>query len=469
MPAPIYDRSAVEVGIVHIGVGGFHRAHQAVYVDELLERGDGDGWGICGVGLLPGDVVMRDVLQAQDGRYTVVVKHPDGRLEPRVVGSMVRYLHAPDDPEAVLDVLADPRTRIVSLTITEGGYVVGPDAQEDSERDGPPTTVFGYVVEALRRRRAAGVAAFTVMSCDNLPGNGKLARSAFAEYAELIDPELAQWVQTEMAFPDSMVDRITPVTTDADRAMVRERLGIDDGWPVVCEDFRQWVLEDDFPTGRPDWERVGVQMVDEVEPYELMKLRLLNASHQALAYAGHLLGHRMVDEAATDPDLVELVRGYMAHEAVPTLAPVPGIDLADYQHTLLERFANPAVGDTIARLCADSSNRIPPWLLPVIRENLAAGGQVRRSAMVVACWARYAEGVDEQDRPIDVVDADVAEVQRAARAQDERSTAFLEQRRHFGDLVDDARFRSTYLAAVTLVRKEGVRGALRQWNQSAAG
>jgi mannitol 2-dehydrogenase len=292
VPTPTYDRSKVTAGIVHIGVGGFHRAHEAMYVDRLLEQGTAQEWGICGVGLLPSDRRMQEALDAQDCLYTLVVKHPDGTYEPRIVGSIVRYLFAPDDPEAVLEQLASPATRIVSLTITEGGYEIdavtgefqarAPGVLRDLDPGAAPATAFGLVVEALARRRARGVPPFTIMSCDNIPGNGAVARSSFSAFAELRDPSLGEWVRREVHFPNSMVDRITPATTDEDRAEVARRFGIDDLWPVVCEPFAQWALEDTFALGRPPLEEAGVEVVEDVEPYELMKLRMLNASHQAL-------------------------------------------------------------------------------------------------------------------------------------------------------------------------------------------
>ena len=242
------------------------------------------------------------------------------------------------------------------------------------------------------------------MSCDNLQGNGHLTKRVFTAFARLREPELGDWVEREVRFPNSMVDRITPVTTDADRAEVRERFGIEDQWPVVCEPFTQWVLEDAFTAGRPPYEEAGVQLVDQVEPYELMKLRLLNGSHQAMCYFAYLAGYRLVHEAAQDPLFRAFLLGYMDEEATPTLAPVPGVDLDEYKRTLIERFSNPQVRDTIARLCAQSSDRIPKWLLPVVRQQLATGGEIRRSAAVVASWARYAEGVDEEGEPIEVVD-----------------------------------------------------------------
>jgi mannitol 2-dehydrogenase len=470
VPTPAYDRGRVSTGVVHVGVGGFHRAHQAMYHDRLMNQGVALDWGICGVGVMPADRRMKEVLDGQDGLYTLVLKHSDGTYEPRVIGSIVEYLFAPDDPEAVVEKMADVSTRVVSLTVTEGGYnldhVTGEFDSANSEvlddvRPGaPPRTTFGLVTEALLRRRERGLPAFTVMSCDNLQGNGHLAKRVFTAFSRLRDPELADWVEREVRFPNSMVDRITPVTTDADRSMVAERFGIEDGWPVVCEPFTQWVLEDSFSAGRPPYEDAGVQVVDDVVPYELMKLRLLNASHQALCYFAHLCGYRLVHEAAQDPLFRKFLLGYMHEEGTPTLAPVPGVDLDDYKHTLIERFSNPEVRDTIARLCAESSDRIPKWLLPVIREQLARGGEIRRSAAVVASWARYAEGVDEQGRPIEVVDRLRDSLMQIARRNREDPDAFIANRAVFGDLIDDKRFVSAYRSAMTSLRERGARATL---------
>src|SRR5918997_2814627 len=282
-----------------------------------------------------------------------------------------------------------------------------------------PKTTFGLITEALVRRRRRDLPPFTVMSCDNIPGNGDAARKSFVAFAALRDSELGAWVEQQVRFPNSMVDRITPVTTDQDKAEVSRRFGIDDQWPVVCEPFTQWVLEDEFGGGRPPLEDVGVQVVADVEPYELMKLRLLNASHQALCYFGYLAGYRLVHEVAQDPLFARFLLAYMDDEATPTLEPVPGIDLDEYKHQLIDRFSNAQVRDTVARLCAESSDRIPKWLLPVIRHNLAHGGEILRSTAVVASWARYAEGVDEQGRPIEVVDSLKDVLMPAARRQRE--------------------------------------------------
>ncbi|MFG1604478.1 mannitol dehydrogenase family protein [Actinoplanes sp. NPDC049265] len=467
VPGPGYDRDRLRTGIVHFGVGGFHRAHQAMYLDRLMNDGKALDWAICGVGVMPADLGMRDVLDAQDGLYTLVVKAPDGTFEPRVIGSIKEYLFAPEDPEAVIAKMADPDIRIVSLTVTEGGYNINavtgefvadnPDIQHDLRPGNQPKTTFGLVVEALSRRRSRDQEPFTIMSCDNIQGNGHAARRSFVAYANLRDPELGKWIDEHVAFPNSMVDRITPVTTDEDRALVHDRWGIDDGWPVVCEPFTQWVLEDQFTQGRPPYEDAGVQVVEDVEPYELMKLRLLNASHQALCYFGYLAGYRLVHDVAQEPLFADFLLAYMEQEASPTLAAVPGIDLDEYRHQLIERFSNAQVRDTVARLCAESSDRIPKWVLPVIRWNLETDGPILRATAVVASWARYAEGVDEEGQPIQVVDRLATELRERARAK-----TFIQNRELFGDLADNERFAETYTRVLGLLHERGSRKTLKE-------
>jgi mannitol 2-dehydrogenase len=467
---PRYDRSAVRTGIVHLGVGGFHRSHQAVYVDRLLEAGQGQDWGICGVGVLPSDRRMQEVMAAQDCLYTVVVKHPDGYLDARVVGSVVEYLLAPDDPEAVVEKMAAPGTRIVSLTVTEGGYNTSPDTGEfdatapdvvaDLQPGAPPRTSFGLVTEALVRRRERGLAPFAVLSCDNMPGNGHLARAAFTAFAGLRDPALGEWVAAEVPFPSSMVDRITPVTTDADRAQLTARTGVEDAWPVICEPWTQWVLEDRFPAGRPPLEDVGVQLVADVAPYELMKLRLLNAGHQVLGHLGRLAGHEYVHDACQDPLFREFLLGYLDDEATPTLSPVPGIDLRRYKADLVGRFANPAVRDTLARICENASDRIPQFLLPVLRADLAAGRDVRRCVAVLAGWARTAEGTDDRGRPVPFVDPRREAL--LARARDADPLAFLREPDVFGDLAEDPRVATAFTETLTSLRERGTQATLEE-------
>lgn len=517
LAVPHYPLGERRPGIVHFGVGGFHRAHQALYLDRLFNAraaghgGESPEWSVCGVGLLPGDARMRDALTAQDGLYTLVAKAPDGSHDARVVGSIAEYLFAPEDPAAVLARLTDPAVRIVSLTVTEGGYNYNPTTgefqhettavaadlaadfstmedeghrggtQHDDARTGPagpgarvpgpaaqPQTMFGYVVEALRRRRAAGIPPFTVMSCDNVQGNGDLARRMILAYArgkdELVHATaLAGWIEEQVAFPNCMVDRITPVTSDEDRQMVAREYGVEDAWPVVSEDFIQWVLEDRFPAGRPAFEQVGVQMVEDVEPYELMKLRLLNCSHQAIAYFGLLLGHTYAHEAAADEHLGPVTRHlYMDGEGTPTVPDVPGIDLDGYKDELMERFSNQHVRDTLARLAAESSDRIPTWMVPVIRENLRNGRDVSVCAAIVASWARYAEGTGENGEQWSVVDRLQDRVMAAAGKHDDDILAFLRDEELFGDLVEQAAFTEPYRAALETLRAHGARALLRE-------
>jgi mannitol 2-dehydrogenase len=476
---PRYDRRDVTTGIVHIGVGNFHRSHQAMYLDTLMNSGAALDWGICGIGLQPSNVRMRDALAAQDGLYTLVIRHADGTWDARVIGSITEYLFAPDDPEAAIEKMAAPTTRIVSLTVTEGGYSLDAVTGEFNASDesvmadlrpgAAPRTMFGLVTEALARRRARGIPAFTIVSCDNIQGNGHVSQRAFTAFARLREPALAEWITAHVRFPNCMVDRITPKTTDEDRAELSRRFGLDDQWPVLCEPFTQWMLEDDFADGRPPLEDVGVQIVPDVEPYELMKLRLLNASHQALCHPGRQVGYRFVHEVTTDPLFARFLLDYMTQEAIPTLRPVPGVDLLGYANQLIERFSNPEVRDTVARLCANASDCIPKFLLPVIRQQLADGGPVTRSTAVVASWARDAEGTDESGAPHELDDDLAPQLQAAARRQRGDLTAFLDDNRAvFGELADDPRFTAVYRSILSSLFDRGVRKTFADLDQYAA-
>ena len=461
---PTYDRSEVQVGIVHLGVGGFSRSHQAAYLDALLRAGLGGEWGICGIGLLPGDAAMAAALQPQDGLYTLVTKDTDGSQRSRVIGSILRYIHAPTDPAAAYEALTSSQTRIVTLTVTEGGYNIDPrtgkfaagvdaivadvaDVAAEQKR-----TVFGWVVEALRRRRAAGIAPFTVVSCDNIRGNGDVARTAFTRFAELCDAELGRWVADNVAFPNSMVDRITPVTTDDDRAEVERLHGYLDAWPVVCEPFVQWVLEDRFSAGRPPLEEVGVQVVDDVEPYELMKLYLLNGSHQALAHWGRLAGTESIHDVIGDPVIATLVRKYALDEVTPILRPVPGIDLAEYREGLITRFANAQIRDSVARVGAYATDRLAGFVLPVLNANLAAGGPIDIAVLILAAWARGVELAIAGGRSAEVVDHRAAEVLARGNRQRVEPLALMAMR-VFGEVADDARFAASFTATLNALRE----------------
>lgn len=450
---PRYDRESVTAGIAHFGVGGFHRSHEALVIDKLLHDKANSSWGIIGIGVREADKPMQEALEAQGYLYSLTEKDMSS-TETRVIGSIIGYQYAPDNPQAVIELLSDTQIKIVSLTITEGGYnfnqVTGefdwsnPEVLADLENPEMPKTVFGFIVHSLARRKSASKKPFTVMSCDNIQGNGDLAKKMIVSFAERVDSELAGWIRQNVAFPNSMVDRITPVTTDKDREYAAKVLGVNDRWPVAAEPFFQWVLEDSFVDGRPPFEDAGVQIVSDVEPYELMKLRLLNASHQALAYFGYLMGYRYVHDAVGDPLIQTLLRRYMNEEARPTLAEVPGVDLDAYCDKLIERFLNEKVADTVPRLCAESSDRIPKWLVQVIRERLESGVVPKLSIAVVASWARYAEAADEQGEPIEVVDNLASELVPLAKSQRDDVLAFVKNEKLFGDLAENPDFAETY-------------------------
>ena len=402
---PAYTLSDTRQGIAHIGVGGFHRAHQAYYTDALMNTGKDLDWAICGVGLRTEDRRARDDLKAQDYLFTLLELGDTDDTEVRVIGAIRDMLLAEDGAQALIDKLASPEIRIVSLSITEGGYCIDdsngefmahlPQIQHDLAHSDAPTTVFGFLCAALVKRRAAGTPAFTLMSCDNLPHNGAVTRKALLAFAALRDAGLRDWIDSNVSFPNAMVDRITPMTSTGHRRQLADKHAVDDAWPVVCEPFAQWVLEDKFVNGRPAWEQVGVQFTDDVTPYEDMKIKLLNGSHLALTYLGFLKGYRFVHETMNDPLFVRYLRAYMDADVTPQLSPVPGIDLTDYKNTLIERFSNQAIADQLERVCSDGSSKFPKFTVPTINRLIAGGQETKRAALVVAAWALYLKGVDE--------------------------------------------------------------------------
>jgi mannitol 2-dehydrogenase len=458
---PEYDRGSLTPAIVHLGVGGFHRAHQAVYLDDLARTGE-TGWGEIGVGLR--SPAMRDALLPQDCLFTVVERsrHED---TARIVGSMIRYLYAPDDPEAVLAALTDERTRVVTLTITGGGYPVGedgafdatdPQVRADLDRPGRPETAFGYLAEALHRRRAAGLPAFTVLSCDNMPDNGTVTRAAVLGFAADRDQGLAEWIDAHASFPNAMVDRITPETDDAARDLVASQFGVRDRSPVITEPFRQWVVEDRFCNGRPPLERVGVQFVDDVSPYKLMKTRLLNASHSALGYLGYLVGgYATSSEAMANPVISDYLAALMREEITASLPAVPGIDLEAYQRTLLERFTNPRISDQLSRLCGRGSTKMPAYLLPSLLAARAEGRPTTLLTLAVAGWCRYLQGYDRDGNPIEIKDARKDVLQPLAREKGTDPRPLLNERDIFGPLGDDPEFVRTLEAAIRDIEEYG--------------
>ena len=465
---PTYDRGLLTPGIVHFGVGNFHRAHQAVYLDTLFNLGLDHDWAVIGAGLLPSDETMRERLAGQDWLTTVVEQDAAASIA-RVVGSMIDFLPV-GDTAAIIETLADPAIRIVSLTITEGGYFIDPasgefapshpDIVHDGANPDTPNTVFGCILAGLRRRRAAGTAPFTVMSCDNVPGNGEVAQNAVAGLAELSDQELAHWVRETVAFPNAMVDRITPATGDRERRIAAERFGIQDAVPVFCEDFTQWVLEDHFPAGRPALDRAGVQLVANVAPYETMKIRILNGGHAMVGYPAALMGIHFVHDAMENQLVSAFLDKVEREEVFPHVPPVPDTDLGAYLQLIKRRFANPKTGDTNRRLCLDGSNRQPKFIVPSIRDRLEAGGGVSGLALESALWCRYCHGTTEDGTIIEANDPNWSRLQATARAAKEDPAAWLAMEDIYGDVGKSILFRTAFAEGLTSLWSRGTSATL---------
>jgi mannitol 2-dehydrogenase len=470
---PAYDRSKLTAGILHFGIGNFHRAHQAVYLDDLFNRGRDHDWAVVGAGVLPSDATMRSKLAEQNFLTTVVEQRKDSSAA-RVIGSMIDYL-APGDAPATIARLADPAIRIVSLTITEGGYFLDPASGRfnpnhpaivaDGQTPDNPKTVFGLIVAGLKVRRANGNAPFTVMSCDNIPGNGEVTHAAIHGLARLSDPAFADWIDANVAFPNAMVDRITPATGPREIGVAASEYAIDDNWPVFCEEFKQWVLEDKFPQGRPALEEVGVQFVPDVAPYEHMKIRILNGGHAAIAYPAALLDFHFVHEAMADPDIGAFLAKLTREEIIPVLPPVPGTDLGAYFDTIVSRFSNPKIGDTVPRLAQDGSNRQPKFILPTTADRLDRGEDVTGLALVSALWCQYLRGLSDAGKEMDVKD-EQADVLRpsAARALEEPER-FLGLKTVFGDLGGEPVFRESFRRALDSLQRNGTRLTLQLYAQ----
>lgn len=466
---PAYDVTRVAPGIVHLGLGGFHRAHMARYTHALMERRpDALDFGIVGAGLRAADKAMFDSLGPQDGLYTLVERSGDEEAVT-VIGSLAGLCDAGEGTAALLDAIADPRIRIVSLTVSENGYCLNPATKRldpehplirrDLADPRRPASTIGVIAESYRRRRDGGQTPFTAFTCDNIQNNGDVFRRAVLDFARLHDPALADWIEAEAAFPNSMVDRITPVTAPSDIEALRERYGVADRWPVVCETFTQWVVEDHFPAGRPAWEEVGAQFVPDVAPYEAMKLRLLNGSHLAVAGLGRLAGFTYIDEAMREPLIRDYMAALMDRETGPTVPPVPGIDLAAYKRTLIERFANPAIKDTLERINTDAPLNV---LLDPIRARLASGGGVELLSLALAAWLRRVRGEDEQGRPIEIRHPLAALLRERAVQGGPDPAPLLAIEPLFGDLGRDPRLAGPVGAWLDALYARGALDALRR-------
>lgn len=478
-PAPVahpaYDRSRLTPGIVHIGLGNFHRAHMAVYLDDLFAKGEAMDWAILGAGVRAPDARMRDALRAQDCLSTVIELDPAGKTARRI-GAMVDFIEVQPDNAALIAAMTRPEIRIVSLTVTEGGYFVDPatgrfdpthpDIRADAANPDRPATAFGAILAALKARRAKGLAAFTVMSCDNLPGNGHVTRAAVAGLARLSDPALADWVETQVAFPNGMVDRITPATGPRERAMAAAFGLGDDPVPVTCEPFRQWVLEDHFPAGRPPLEKVGVTFSDHVHAYETMKIRILNGGHAIIAYPGGLLDIEYVHEAMAEPLISGFLDKVEREEIIPIVPPVPDTDLAAYYTLIRDRFSNPEVADTERRLCLDGSNRQPKFIIPSIADNLARGHLPRGLILASALWCRYCMGLTDGGTVIEPNDPNWDRLQAAARAAATDPMAWLGMEDIYGAVGRDAGVQAAFAAAIADLGARGTRAVLADYLRS---
>ena len=451
---PAYPRAELRPGVVHLSVGSFHRSHQAVYLDDLAGVGVRD-WGLIGVGLRR--PAMREALMQQDGLYTVVTRGAAGD-DARIIGVMTRYLLAPRERGEVLAALADPGVAVVTLTITAGAYR-GPRTQARTDH-GQAADALEYLVEALDRRRRRGLAPFTVISCDNVPANGEVARAAVLGHAAGRDARLAEWIAERGAFPSSMVDRITPRTTSEDRARVAREFGIDDRWPVITEPFRQWILEDRFADRRPPLDEVGVQFVGDVAPYALMKTRLLNAGHCALGHVGSLLGYERADEAVADPLVRAFLEKMMDREITPLLPAVPGVDITAYKADLMRRLANAAIGDRLDRLCRAASAKVPAHVLPSIEASRRRGAPAPLLTLAVAAWIRSLRGVDERGGRIALDDPLGGRLRSLASAAGGDPGPLLSERALFSDLGRDPAFRAAVRRTLDTMSRHGVRGAL---------
>jgi mannitol 2-dehydrogenase len=467
---PAYDRSKLTPGIVHIGLGNFHRAHMAVYLDDLFAMGLGHDWAILGAGVREGDARMREALKAQDCLSTVIELDPKGKSARRI-GSMIDFLPVEPDNGALIAAMSDPAIRIVSLTVTEGGYFINPSTgafdpthpEIVADAANPHRTAFGAIIAALKARKAAGVPPFTVMSCDNLPGNGHVTQNAVVGLARLSDPKLADWITETVAFPNGMVDRITPATGPRERAMAAGFGLGDDPVPVTCEPFRQWVLEDTFTSGRPAFEKVGVTLTPHVHNFEMMKIRILNGGHATIAYPGGLMDIEFVHEAMANPLIRGLLDKVETNEIIPYIPPVPDTNLGEYYRLIVERFSNPEVADTERRLCLDGSNRQPKFIVPGVRDALAAGGSVEGLALVSAMWCRYCYGETDSCTPIAPNDPDWDALVARSKAAKARPAAWLEMTTVYGDLGHDPRFASAFERQLNRLWQVGTKQTLTEY------
>jgi len=468
---PKYDNTSISAGIVHFGVGNFHRAHQAVYLNRLFNKGLDKNWGIVGAGVMPYDEKMREALENQDYLFSVVEQSAnDNNFE--VVGSIIDYLSV-NDKLAIIEKLSQENIKIVSLTITEGGYFIdystglfddkNPSIIEDAKSLENPKTVFGLILAALKRRKENNIEPFTVMSCDNIPHNGVVTKNTLVGLANMIDNNFADWIKQNVAFPNGMVDRITPATTQRERDSIVNNFQVSDEVPVFCEDFIQWVLEDNFPLGRPALEKVGVEFVEDVTPYENMKIRILNGGHAVIAYISGLLDIDLSYEAMRDPLVLEYLRKVEKDEIIPNVPAVPNTNIAQYYKKIEERFSNPKIEDSIRRLCLDGTNRQPKFIIPTIADCIKNNIDFKGLALESALWCRYCYGTTESGATIEANDPNWDELHDIALKAKDNPTLWLDMKSIYGEIGMNSKFRDYFTKSLTALHTKGVRAVVQEY------
>ncbi len=472
---PLFDRDKITTSIAHIGVSNFHRSHQANYMHDLIEKHQGFNYGICGIDLLDSDRKTYNVLKDQDGLYTLITKDAAGLHKPKIIGSIVEYFFGPENPMAVIERLATPDIKIISLTIAEDGYhlneITGefnqkhPAVAEDIVNPFNPKTVFGYLTQAFKLRKHRGLSGCTILSCDNIKNNGETMQQSFFNYVNKNEPELLPWLKNNTTFPNTMVDKITPVTRPKDIDTLKKDFLIEDQWPVVCESFSEWIIEDKFLKQKPEWEQVGVQFVKNIAPYQNMKLQLLNAGHSILGILGTLHGYKTVQEAANDADFMLFLENFMDLEVAPTLVEAKKISIEEYKTTLITRFKNPNINDSLSRICSESSAKIPIFILSTLDIQLSKKEKsFNRIAFVIAAWCKYNDGIDDLGYHYNIEDSISNILIRMAALSQQNPIKFLEIEPVFKDLGTNPNFTKVYLKYLNYLREHSVKESIINFN-----
>lgn len=473
---PSFDRDKIKTSILHIGISNFHRSHQAYYTHELIEKFNELNYGICGVDLLDSDRKIYNILKDQDGLYTLYTKEPNGAHKAKIIGSIVEYFFGPENPLAVIEKMASPDIEIISLTIAEDGYhlneITGvfdmnyPAVNKEIKNPFNPKTVFGYLTQAFKLRKLRNLPGCTILSCDNIKSNGDTMKQSLLDYVSKTEPELLDWIYENTTFPNTMVDRITTITDFNDIETLKQEFLIEDQWPVVCESFAQWIIEDKFLHKKPSWEKVGVQFTQNIKPYEKMKLRLLNAGHTILGILGTICGYKTVYEAAIDEDFMIFLKSFMDEEVLPTLNESNAAHVKSYKKILVSRFQNPHINDRLSRICQESSAKVPLFILPTIYDQLQNEKKIKRAAFIIAAWCKYNDGVNDLGYAYNIVDSISNTLIRMAALSQQAPLKFLEIEPIFKDLKENTIFTDKYLNYLNYLRSHSIKESVTAFNEN---